>query len=393
MSAVVEQSDAASGGLRAGLRRVEGSLRPRLRRFLSWWGNALAAWLPPGTRDLIGLTPQRLLLRVRERDLELALWRGDEAGVLADVPLAGLGDGGGDPFAMLLAPRALEVPRWLLLPADVVLRRRLVLPAAAGERLREVLGFEIDRQTPFAADEVHYDARVLGNRGDDRIEVELAVVPRTTLEAALAALGALAPTLAGVDAADAAGRPLGINLMGDARRHRREDPWRGRNAVLLLVAALALAAAMWQMLANRRAAADEFERQVEQTVRQARAASLEKRRLLDLVEGGAFLQSARAGTPTMVELMDELARRLPDGTYLEKLSIEGDRILLIGLSREASALVGQLQGSPLWTSPALAGALQPDPRSRMDRFTLTATVATAPAGAAAGEAGDAAAAR
>jgi len=90
---------------------------------------------------------------------------------------------------------------------------------------------------------------------------------------------------------------------------------------------------------------------------------------------------------------DELARRLPDGTYLEKLSIEGDRILLIGLSREASALVGQLQGSPLWTSPALAGALQPDPRSRMDRFTLTATVATAPAGAAAGEAGDAAAAR
>ena len=154
--------------------------------------------------------------------------------------------------------------------------------------------------------------------------MELAVVPRTTLEAALAALGPLAPTLAGVDAADAAGRPLGINLMGDARRHRREDPWRGRNAVLLLVAALALAAAMWQMLANRRAAADEFERQVEQTVRQARAASLEKRRLLDLVEGGAFLQSAR-GHLTMVELMDELARRLPDGTYLEKLPIEGDR--------------------------------------------------------------------
>src|SRR5690606_2791116 len=146
-----------------------------------------------------------------------------------------------------------------------------------------------------AADEVHYDARVLGNRGDDRIEVELAVVPRTTLEAALAALSPLAPTLAGVDAADAAGRPPGINRLGGAGRHRAVDPWRGRDAVLLLVAALALAAAMGQMLANRRAAADEVARQAEQPVREARAASLEKRRRPDLVEGGAFLQSARAG--------------------------------------------------------------------------------------------------
>ena len=61
--------------------------------------------------------------------------------------------------------------------------------------------------------------------------------------------------------------------------------------------------------------------------------------------------------------MDELSRRLPDNTYLEKLSIEGDQLLLIGLSSEASALVGKLEGSKLWHSPALTGALQPDPRT------------------------------
>ena len=383
MSAVVEQSAAAqAGGLRSGLHRLDGSLRPRLRRFLAWWGSALASWLPAGTRDLFGLSPQRLLLRSGGAELQLALWRGDGVRELATLPLPELAERDGDPMALLLSPRAMDVPRWLLLPASAVLRRRLTLPAAAGERLREVLRFEIDRQTPFGVDEVRYDARVLGNRGDNQIDVELVVVPRATLDAALQDLGALAPTLAGVDAADADGLPLGINLMGDARRRRRDDPWRLRNAVLLLVAALALCAGMWQMLANREAAADVLGQQVDEAVRQARAASLEQRRLLDLVEGGAFLQAARAGTPTMVELMDELARRLPDGTYLEKLSIEGDRILLIGLSSEASALVGHLQGSPLWTSPALAGALQPDPRSRMDRFTLTATVATAPAGAA-----------
>ena len=98
-----------------------------------------------------------------------------------------------------------------------------------------------------------------------------------------------------------------------------------------------------------------------------------------------FLQTQRAARPTTVAVLDELARRLPDTTSLEKAAIEGDRILLIGLSTEASALVGYLEGSPLWRSPALAGALQNDPRSRADRFTLTADLAPPPPAAAAAQ--------
>ena len=62
---------------------------------------------------------------------------------------------------------------------------------------------------------------------------------------------------------------------------------------------------------------------------------------------------------------------------------DDQQLMLIGLSREAAALIGQLQGTELWRSPALAGALQPDPASGRDRFTLVAklalpTPATAP---------------
>jgi general secretion pathway protein L len=76
--------------------------------------------------------------------------------------------------------------------------------------------------------------------------------------------------------------------------------------------------------------------------------------------------------------MDELSRRLPDTTYLEKVAVEDDHVLLIGLSPEASGLVARLEGSHLWTSPALTGALQPDPRTHRDRFTLTADLAIRP---------------
>ena len=45
---------------------------------------------------------------------------------------------------------------------------------------------------------------------------------------------------------------------------------------------------------------------------------------------------------------------------------------------EASALPARLEGAKLWRSPALSGALQPDPRSGRDIFTMTAELATAP---------------
>src|SRR3546814_1093139 len=78
---------------------------------------------------------------------------------------------------------------------------------AAAERLRDVVAFEIDRQTPFAAADVHYDAHVLGRNGE-QIEAELVVVPRATFDAAMAALGTVAGTVAGVDVAGDDGAPL-----------------------------------------------------------------------------------------------------------------------------------------------------------------------------------------
>ena len=100
--------------------------------------------------------------------------------------------------------------------------------------------------------------------------------------------------------------------------------------------------------------------------------------MIDAVEGQAYLDQLRRGRPSAIEVLDELTRRLPDTTYLEKVAIENDRLTLIGLSNEASSLVGRLEGSPLWRAPALTGALQPDPRSGKDRFTLMADLVIRP---------------
>ena len=93
--------------------------------------------------------------------------------------------------------------------------------------------------------------------------------------------------------------------------------------------------------------------------------------------------SSGAARPTTVEVLDDLSQRLPDGTWLEKVSIEGDRVLLLGLGNEPSALVRRLEASPLLRAPALTGVLQPDPRSGRDRFSLVAELVPGPPAAAA----------
>jgi general secretion pathway protein L len=115
---------------------------------------------------------------------------------------------------------------------------------------------------------------------------------------------------------------------------------------------------------------------------------VQRQRLVDLVQGQAFLDQSRQGRATAVEVLDELSRRLPDDTYLEKFALEGDRMTLIGLSTEASTLVGKLEGSKLWRAPAFTGALVPDPRTKRDRFTLVAVLVDSGPDAAAANGGD-----
>jgi len=368
---------AQGGGWRARIAPWAGSLGPRLGAFWRWWRAALLAWLPDALRERFGLWPQRLLLCVDGEHVHVTLLRGQAQALGTLDVVAAVGTA--DPLAARLPAALADVPRWLLLPESAVLRRRLRLPAAAAERLHDVTGFEIDRQTPFASTDVVHDARVLGARADGQLEVELIVLTRAALEAALARLGPLAAGLSGVDVAVADGAPLGINLMPAARRHRRRSRASTTHAALLALAVLLFIAALWQMLDNRRAAVLEWQRTVAGHSEAARDVAQAQRRVLELVEGAAFLDAERARRPGMVEIMAELARRLPDATHLDKLAIEGNRITLIGLSADAPALVGRLQDSPLWHAPALAGVVQSDPATRLDRFTLIAELTTAPA--------------
>ncbi|MEN5366862.1 PilN domain-containing protein [Stenotrophomonas sp. TWI273] len=360
---------------RDSLVRARGRLSPGVGSSLRWWRQSLLAWLPVRWQWAMGWSRSRLLLQRDGEVLRLQRQTGEQIEAIAELPWPV----SPDTLDTVLDARLRSLPRHWLLPAGSVLRRPLRLPAAAAERLRDVVGFEIDRQTPFDASQVSYDVRELGALPDGQLQLELVVIPRVQLEQWAQQAGPWAQAVAGVDAVDATGQPLDVNLLPVAQRQPYRDPMARWNWLLAVGAVVLLALAGHQLIDNRQAAADQLREQVDAAARDARRVAAERQQLQSLVEGAAFLEGKRAEHASTVEIWNELTRLLPDGTYLEKMSIEGTTLQLIGLSREASQLVPLLQDSPLWRKVNLTGVLQADgATSGRDRFTLTAELQPLP---------------
>ena len=336
-------------------------------------GEALLSFLPAALRRQLGVRHRRLLLRLDADGLQLHALLDDQMHLIGTLPI--------DEDLLLqlllqLDESAASVPRWLLMDSAQVLRPVLSVPASAEARLRDVMAHEIDRQTPFALDQVSFEPRVLARDVASRqMRVELVVLPKARLDAALVLLGPLAAGLAGVDVIEADGHRLGVNLLPAPGRSARPDRARSANRWLAALSAGALLATMLRALDNRSAAFDASTARLEKANADAREVRKLRNALESSVVAANFLARQRAQQPTMLELLTDLTQRIPDTTWMEKIAVNSGNVVLIGQSQQASALVGQLQDSPLINTPTLTGSVQTDPRTGKERFTLTAVVA------------------
>ncbi len=105
--------------------------------------------------------------------------------------------------------------------------------------------------------------------------------------------------------------------------------------------------------------------------RSAAMASVEVQdRILALQQRSAVLLQAKAG-PSAVELIEELTRLLPDGTWLHRLDIRGGEVQFQGFSDTASALIGVVESSPMFREARFGSPITRDVRSGKERFHVS----------------------
>jgi general secretion pathway protein L len=262
------------------------------------------------------------------------------------------------------------------LPQDRVLRREIDLPVVVTENLREVLSFEIDRHTPFQAEEVAFDYRVLRtDAAAQRIAVELAVVPRAMLDQAVALANALGAPPDRVAVGGDAGQ---LNLLRQMEADIDERPGLRLAPALAGLAIILAAIAIYLPLRAQQRMAEALAREVAES--RAAVADIETLRVraTAALERTQFLSDQRAGKPSFVSLLNEITERLPDGTWLTQLRMQGNQVTFTGFSPEAAALVAGLEDSPQLSEVRFASPVTVDPHVGLERFNLSATVTASP---------------
>jgi general secretion pathway protein L len=344
--------------------------------FLRWWGGELAGFVPPRWRYAFA-GGQRWYI-IERRDGAWALRRAGETIVLATASDNDAIEHRTGQFTRALAeadPADRRVA--LVLPAANVLRRRLVLPVAARDNLRQVVGFDLDRQTPFRAEDVHFGVRDLGEPvGEGRFAAELAATPRAMLDPLLDELAGLGIAPDRVDVAQ--GTALaGVDVLPPQRAPRRVDRQRRINLALAVASVVLLIAAMGTWLHNRAAALDAMRAEVEAMQGDAKRVQALRQRLTESAGASGFLAKRKAESPAILPVMQELTARLPDDTWLERFTLNASgQIGFQGQSPQAARLIDALKGSKTIGEPSFQGTIQADPTSGKERFYMQAKALT-----------------
>ncbi|HUH30780.1 MAG TPA: PilN domain-containing protein [Rhodanobacter sp.] len=342
--------------------------------FLRWWAGELLALLPAPWRDWFRRGADWYLLQPVGAGWTLRR-AGTPAPVLAWDDTAEASVQITQLQQILAAVDRADRRLALLLPAAAVLRRKLSLPLAARNDLRQVLAFEMDRQTPFTAAQVYWAPHALATTATaGHFHTELVVVTHAVLDPLLAHLGDYGLAVDAVDV-DSDGGRLGVNLLPPAQTPRHARPRRRLNLLLGVACVVLLGLVLGQWLHNRRVALAQMQATVASLHGEAQQVVALRQQLQDNAGAAGFLAQRKRHAVTMLSLLQEVTMRLPDSAWLERFSVDnGGQIGLQGQSQQSAKLLDALKDSPLIRDASFQGSIQPDPTTGKERFYLVAHV-------------------
>ncbi len=283
-------------------------------------------------------------------------------------------DEAGLPHIRSLAGRLGKPPRTVLeLPASLLLEQQTSLPLAAETDLSLVLRHEMDRLTPFRAEDVFWSWTITQrDTTNSRLLVRLSLVVKaavTPLIQGLARAG-LAPDTLEVRGLDGALRRMGVLPPGaDAARHPRSV------RIAAWACGVLAAAAIVTPVVQQQWALTTADNQISEL--QPRVALVEGlRRRMAASSNGADLfaaESARSGNAVLA--LAAVTRALPDDTYLTEFAMRDRKLTLTGRSEAAVRLIGVLATEPGLANPSFAAPVFRTIGDHGDQFTISVDLA------------------
>jgi len=352
------------------------SSRPRVDfdSFLQWWGDGLSL----ATR-LRGRQPrfkQHLLVRTDGDSLTIEHYRSGSDAPLSRHSVATGESSGLQRIDSWLGqhPEFRSLPVIVRLEAGDVLVKRLRYPKAASGNLHTIIGYDIDRQTPFARDDVYFDFVQHEPVDDsDHIAVDLLVGPKREIEPLETLLRDHALRLSVIDTENRTYED-GVNLAPESSTWKEDRAHYRLRFTLFMI---------WMILIGAIPAKQVFDtgRTIKRLEAQERSALADIRDLNGIreayqriVEKRDFVARREAQRIPVVALLNELTKLLPDGTWIQRFDLKNELITLTGESDQASEIPGIVASSQWFTAPRFSSPVTRNNLTGNDRFQIVFSI-------------------
>ncbi len=344
--------------------------------FLSWWARQMLSLIPerfarrnPATIDAILAMPDAheqnapgsLLLSLRRQGQEQPMGRQEPGQAVL-------------PHLLSEHP---TLPLLLRLSAESLLSRDVSLPLAAESGYERVLQYEMDRLTPFAAEDVFWSARPWRrNKETGRLDLRLSLVPRAWLAAPLETLRQAGGRLAALEVRGAGGAPTQHIAIAHEPGQARMRERRRLLGIACLCAVLAMIAIV-QPFVRQSYAGAQLAARIASFQPSVRVVEALRRQVLSGTAGGNTIEAARDRLGDPLAALAALTRVLPDDTFLTDVTLQNGVVTLTGESKGAVKLIPLLSADPTFLAPAFSAPVTRIESNNSDLFSIRAQLASA----------------
>lgn len=340
-----------------------------VNEFLLWWAQQLRASLPARlVRDGAGPAARGLAVALRllpggQHGVEVVARRKGRDAALGCFALDGAGIA-----ALRTAAAGQGAAAVLRLPPELLLEQQVALPIAAERDPERVLHYEMDRITPFTADELFWTWTVeRRDRAQGRLHVRLSLVPKARVSPVLDALRQAGLRPAALEAgAPGAVRRIALDRPPPARWRRRGLAVASAACAVLAVAAVAVPFAVQSVRSA------EVERRIAALRPRAEEAEALRRRILSSAAGTDVFAEQRARVGDVLATLATLTDVLPDDTFLTELTVRTRIVTVSGQSAGAARLIAALAAERGIRNPAFAAPVTRNEGTRAEGFSIRA---------------------
>lgn len=262
---------------------------------------------------------------------------------------------------------------FLLRPPDqALLETHIDLPLAALPEVRNVVGYDISRTTPFEPNQIYWNCTVeTRDRARGRIRVRLSLVRKDPLQPLLAELAqaGIHPTALEAVSPDAQRRVIMLN------EHRPQPGWQRRACHIMAVTCAACAViAVLLPFAQQWWALSEVEARIAALQPQATQVQSIRQRIAAVAAGDDVIIQERVKLGNALKVLSAVTNVLPDDTFLEQLSLRQRQLAITGRSGAAAKLIAAMAADPTFQNPGFSAPVRRNDPAKADDFSIRSVV-------------------